>query len=168
LEGDCAFEGTSPAGNSDRQVEIGPGARKWIALAGPPLDLIIPLSFGSGVLGTASMEKDDWASMTTAELWRLYDEVTTVLGRRMTAEKAKLEERLRRIEGPAAAAQNEERSRRPYPPVLPKYQNPKNPSETWSGRGKQPRWLKAQLRAGKKLHDLLIDRPSAQRRRRTG
>jgi DNA-binding protein H-NS len=52
--------------------------------------------------------------------------------------------------------------------VLPKYQNPKDPSETWSGRGKQPRWLKAQLRAGKKLNDLLIDRSSAQRRRQAG
>ncbi|MCK1424066.1 H-NS histone family protein [Bradyrhizobium sp. 147] len=114
------------------------------------------------------MEKDDWANMTTAELWRLYDEVTTVLSRRMTAEKAKLEQRLRKIEGTAGPTQTQERSRRPYPPVLPKYRNPKNPSETWSGRGKQPRWLKAQLRAGKKLNDLLIDRSSAQRRRRTG
>jgi DNA-binding protein H-NS len=113
------------------------------------------------------MENDDWASMTTAELWRLYDEVTAVLSRRMTAEKAKLEERLRKIEG-TTGGQTEGRARRPYPPVLPKYQNPKNPSETWSGRGKQPRWLKAQLRAGKKLNDLLIDRPSAQRRRRVG
>ncbi|MDA9463554.1 MULTISPECIES: H-NS histone family protein [Bradyrhizobium] len=113
------------------------------------------------------MEKDDWASATTAELWRLYDEVTTVLSRRMIAEKAKLEERLRRIEG-TAGAPSAERVRRPYPPVLPKYRNPKNPSETWSGRGKQPRWLKAQLRAGKKLNDLLINRPSGQGRRRTG
>ncbi|SFN97955.1 DNA-binding protein H-NS [Bradyrhizobium sp. Rc3b] len=114
------------------------------------------------------MEKSDWANSTTAELWRLYDEVTTVLSRRMTAEKAKLEERLRKIEGTAVSSPNGERPRRPYPPVLPKYQNPKDPDETWSGRGKQPRWLKAQLRAGKKLNDLLIDRSSAQRRRRTG
>ncbi|MFB6449807.1 H-NS histone family protein [Bradyrhizobium tunisiense] len=114
------------------------------------------------------MEKGDWANLATAELWRLYDEVTTLLSRRMTAEKAKLEERLRKIEGTAASSPNRERQRRPYPPVLQKYQNPKNPSETWSGRGKQPRWLKAQLRAGKKLNDLLIDRSSAQRRRRTG
>jgi DNA-binding protein H-NS len=112
------------------------------------------------------MQKDDWASMTTAELWEFYDGVTTVLSRRMAAEKAKLEERLRRIEGTAGTARSDETVRRPYPAVLPKYQNPKNPSETWSGRGKQPRWLKAQLRAGKKLDDLLIDRPSG--RRRTG
>lgn len=113
------------------------------------------------------MDNDNWISATTAELWRLYDEVTRVLGRRMTAEKVKLEERLRRLEG-TAGTQNEQRARRPYPPVLPKYHNPKNPTETWSGRGKQPRWLKAQLRAGKKLNDLLIDRPSGQRRRRAG
>ena len=114
------------------------------------------------------MDKDDWGSMTTAELWELYDEVTTILSRRMAAEKAKLEERLRRIEGTAGSARTEERVRRPYPPVLPKYRNPKDPSETWSGRGKQPRWLKAQLRAGKKLNDLLIERSSGQKRRRTG
>lgn len=66
------------------------------------------------------MEKDDWASMTTAELWQMYDEVTATLSRRMTAEKAKLEERLRRIEGTAGPARNEEAVRRPYPPVLPK------------------------------------------------
>jgi DNA-binding protein H-NS len=114
------------------------------------------------------MDKDDWGSMTTAELWGLYDEVTTILSRRMAAEKAKLEERLRRIEGTAGSARTEERVRRPYPPVLPKYRNPKDPSETWSGRGKQPRWLKAQLRAGKKLNDLLIERSSGQKRRRAG
>ncbi|WP_430642597.1 H-NS histone family protein [Bradyrhizobium paxllaeri] len=35
---------------------------------------------------------------------------------------------------------------RSYPPV--KYQNPDQPSETWTGRGKEPRWLVAQLKLG--------------------
>jgi DNA-binding protein H-NS len=35
------------------------------------------------------------------------------------------------------------RERRPNPKVFPKYRNPKNRSETWTGRGKQPRWLVA-------------------------
>ena len=26
-------------------------------------------------------------------------------------------------------------------PVAIKFQNPKNPSETWSGRGRRPRWM---------------------------
>jgi DNA-binding protein H-NS len=109
------------------------------------------------------MEMGDWGSMTTAELWDLYDEVTSVLSRRMAAEKAKLEARLRKIEGGEGNARIE-RVRRPYPPVHPKYRNPKDPNETWSGRGKQPRWLRAQLRAGKKLDDLLIDRPARRKR----
>ena len=46
----------------------------------------------------------------------------------------------------------------PYPKVLPKYRNPKNPTETWAGRGKQPRWLTAEMRRGKKLADFLIIR----------
>ena len=40
--------------------------------------------------------------------------------------------------------------------VAPKYRNPKNRSETWAGRGKQPRWLTAQLESGKKLDDFRI------------
>ena len=40
--------------------------------------------------------------------------------------------------------------------VAPKYRNPANPSETWAGRGKQPRWLAAQTAAGRKLEDFLI------------
>jgi DNA-binding protein H-NS len=40
--------------------------------------------------------------------------------------------------------------------VAPKYRNPANPAETWSGRGKRPRWFSAALRAGKKDRDLLI------------
>ncbi len=40
--------------------------------------------------------------------------------------------------------------------VKPKYRNPANPAETWSGRGKRPRWFNAALAAGKKEKDLLI------------
>lgn len=40
--------------------------------------------------------------------------------------------------------------------VAPKYRNPDNASETWSGRGKQPRWLQAYTSAGRVLDDFLI------------
>ncbi|MBU8975622.1 H-NS histone family protein [Lysobacter sp. MMG2] len=40
--------------------------------------------------------------------------------------------------------------------VAPKYRNPANPSETWAGRGKPPRWMAAQISAGKKIEDFLI------------
>jgi DNA-binding protein H-NS len=99
-------------------------------------------------------------SMSADELWRLHEQVTSTLIRRIAQEKAKLEGRLRRLEydGGALGANGSvtglNRTRRPYPKVLPKYQNPNNPSETWAGRGKQPRWVRAQLDAGKKLEHL--------------
>lgn len=34
------------------------------------------------------------------------------------------------------------------------YVNPKNPDETWSGRGRRPRWVKDALAAGRPLNDL--------------
>ena len=40
--------------------------------------------------------------------------------------------------------------------VKPKYRNPADSSQTWSGRGKRPRWFNAALSAGKKEKDLLI------------
>ncbi len=41
--------------------------------------------------------------------------------------------------------------------VPPKYRNPDNKDETWTGRGKQPRWLVAELAKGnRKVEDFLI------------
>ena len=40
--------------------------------------------------------------------------------------------------------------------VEPRYRNKNNPEETWTGRGKQPRWLVAELEKGAKLEDFLI------------
>lgn len=41
-------------------------------------------------------------------------------------------------------------------PVKPRYQNPDNTAETWTGRGKQPRWLAEKIKAGAKPEDFLI------------
>lgn len=41
-------------------------------------------------------------------------------------------------------------------PLPPKYQHPSDPAKTWSGRGRQPEWVKESLASGKALDDLLI------------
>jgi DNA-binding protein H-NS len=41
-------------------------------------------------------------------------------------------------------------------PAAAKYANPANKSETWTGRGRKPRWVEAALKSGKRLEDLLI------------
>ncbi|SLN59691.1 DNA binding protein, nucleoid-associated [Roseivivax jejudonensis] len=39
---------------------------------------------------------------------------------------------------------------------LPKYKNPDNASQTWTGRGRKPNWVIAALENGKSLDDLKI------------
>jgi DNA-binding protein H-NS len=40
-----------------------------------------------------------------------------------------------------------------------KYINPENPTQTWSGRGHQPKWVKEALAKGKTLEQLSIEQP---------
>jgi DNA-binding protein H-NS len=40
--------------------------------------------------------------------------------------------------------------------VAAKYANPDDPSETWTGRGRKPRWLNAKLQEGAKMEKFLI------------
>ena len=41
-------------------------------------------------------------------------------------------------------------------PNPPKYRHPEDASMTWSGRGRQPTWIKEGFAAGKSLDDFLI------------
>jgi DNA-binding protein H-NS len=41
-------------------------------------------------------------------------------------------------------------------PSTAKYRNPANASDTWTGRGRKPRWFEAALKAGKKPEDMAI------------
>ena len=99
--------------------------------------------------------KNNLEHLSEDELWTLRLKVSEVLEQRIRQEKRLLENRLKEL-GVAADAQ-----RRPYPPVLPKYRNPESPSETWAGRGRQPRWLVAQLKSGRRLDDFRIRRQIA-------
>lgn len=40
--------------------------------------------------------------------------------------------------------------------VAPKYRNPNDPEQTWSGRGRAPGWMAAHIEAGGKKDDLAI------------
>ena len=40
--------------------------------------------------------------------------------------------------------------------VAPRYRNPNDPTQTWTGRGKKPRWVIEALENGKTLEDLMI------------
>jgi DNA-binding protein H-NS len=104
------------------------------------------------------MKPQDLKSMLVDELWSLHELVSTTLARKIQAETATLDQRLRQL-GLGAKMSH---ARRPYPRVFPKYRNPAEPSETWAGRGKTPRWLTAQLNSGKPIEAFRIDLAPAQ------
>jgi DNA-binding protein H-NS len=99
------------------------------------------------------MTKSDLDSRTIEELWALHEEIAAILSSKMEAEKLKLQMRLEQIQGKASDQQPE---RRPYPKVYPKFRNPEAPHQTWSGRGKQPRWMRKLLAQGVSMKDLSI------------
>lgn len=41
-------------------------------------------------------------------------------------------------------------------PAVAKYANPSDKTDTWSGRGRKPRWFSAALAAGRKPDDMAI------------
>jgi DNA-binding protein H-NS len=113
------------------------------------------------------MEQFDLKGMSLDELWTLHERISSLLSARILAEKHELEKRLAHLNRgrdaqEAAVAEllsddvKRPRQRRTYPRVYPKYQNPSAPEETWSGRGKQPRWLVSALKAGSKVEDFRI------------
>ena len=113
-----------------------------------------------------SVKKIDIEAMSFDDLWSLHEQVGQILSVRITSEKRELERRLAVlnrsrgvIEGPdgdnAQSYNASGKARRKYPRVLPKYRNPQT-SETWSGRGKQPRWLVAAIKTGRKIEDFEI------------
>jgi hypothetical protein len=50
---------------------------------------------------------------------------------------------------------------KPAKTATPSARNPKNPAQTWTGRGVTPRWLTAAIEDGKKVEDFAIAGPAA-------
>ncbi len=117
-----------------------------------------------------SAKRLELESMSLDELWSLHEKISAILSTRIRAEKHELEKRLAILSrGPGALGQGgdrptEARIRRSYPPVLPKYRNPQT-FETWSGRGKRPRWLVAAMKSGHKIEEFRIKEGNGTRAR---
>ena len=109
-------------------------------------------------------EKLNLDAMSVDEMWQLYEEIIQILSVRLTSEKRELDKRLAKLRRdkkartfePHGQAKAPPRERRKYPKVFPKYRNPDQPSENWSGRGKRPRWLTDALTAGRSIDEFTI------------
>jgi len=110
-----------------------------------------------------SAKKRELEAMSVDDLWSLHEQISSVLSSRIKSEKDELEKRLAILNGginrPSqtnSSATSSEMPRRRYPVVLPKYRNPQT-SETWSGRGKRPRWLTVAMKSGRKIEEFRIN-----------
>src|SRR6266403_1626134 len=90
------------------------------------------------------MKPYDLKSMSVDELLSLHEFVSSALCRGIPTETARLNQQLRQF-GLGAV------------PHEFKKMSPAEPSETWAGRGKRPRWLTAQLKSGSTIFGSISD-----------
>ena len=118
----------------------------------------------------------DLKSFSVDELITIRERVDALIESRVDTERRELEARLRRLQKfkPHADARQESPVRKVGKngkkskagrkagrstfgtKVAPKFRNPDNSAEVWSGRGLQPRWLRAAMKGGKSIEDFRI------------
>jgi DNA-binding protein H-NS len=104
------------------------------------------------------MKRINLEGMSVDQLWDLHEEVGVLLTQKIKAEKRELEGLLDKLQRYGSASPPVPKQRRPYPKVRPKFQNPDDPSQTWAGRGRTPRWINELLKAGRSMDELRIGR----------
>jgi DNA-binding protein H-NS len=96
-------------------------------------------------------------SMSVAKLQDLRDEVDAAIAEKVGARRRELEVQLSELARHDPRGTRETgRGRGTRGSVAPKYRNPKDPSQTWAGRGRQPLWIGEAIKSGKKLDSFLI------------
>lgn len=107
------------------------------------------------------MDNIDLSKMSLDELQALQKNVTRALAnyeeRKRLEAIAALEAKAKEM-GFSLAELTGATAKKKTPKALgvPKYAHPENPSVTWTGRGRQPAWIKEGLEAGRSLEDFLI------------
>ena len=111
------------------------------------------------------------STIPTPKLKALFKDIETELKHREVTDKKKALERMRdiaaeygltlsevinkdgRVDSKKPKRKNADQSHKT------KYSNPENPTQTWSGRGQQPKWVKEALAKGKTLEEFLTQQP---------
>jgi DNA-binding protein H-NS len=102
---------------------------------------------------------NSYDKMSYSELTNLESEIARLKTEKQSSERAALKEKLTAMAKDAGFDINElfAKARKGKGSVPPKYRDPKNPENTWTGRGRPPRWLAAAMKTkGVKKEDFLI------------
>jgi len=102
----------------------------------------------------------DLSALSLAQLKKLQDEVAIAI---FNYEKRKKAEALAAVEEAARAAGfslkellGDEKLPKGKTKAAPKYANPADAAQTWTGRGRKPKWVEELLASGKSLDDAAI------------
>ena len=91
------------------------------------------------------------------ELVKLQERVEQAIAEKRAADAQATKEQLRQMAEKAGFDIRELYGKRgPKSSGFAKYRNPKDTSQTWTGRGRKPNWLVAKLSKGAKMSDFAV------------
>ena len=108
------------------------------------------------------MSKVNLEKMPYKELIELQEEIAAAIVRRRDEERNEMKKKIEELVTDSGFAVDEifgkarRAGRRGAAPSV-KYRNPKDASQTWTGRGRKPNWLVEALGKGQKIDTFLVD-----------
>jgi DNA-binding protein H-NS len=123
-----------------------------------PVDAIDTLELHSSNLSEGKMAKiNGLDKMSFAELAEMETQIEHLKSEKQNAERSALRQRLVDIAKQHGFDIHDLFGKGRKGSVAVKYRDPKNPENTWTGRGRMPRWMAAATKGGKaKKEDFLI------------
>lgn len=108
---------------------------------------------------------NDFSHHTSAELQSMIDELQHTLKSRQRAEQASVIQQIRRLAASIGASveirfeesDNTVSTGKRGGKIAPRYRNPADTNQTWTGRGIKPRWIQEYEAAGRNASEFLID-----------
>jgi DNA-binding protein H-NS len=94
--------------------------------------------------------------MPTRKLESLRAEVEAMIASKVAERREELQSQLSALLEISGHGNGTRRGHAKTRNVAAKYRNPKNADEVWSGRGRMPLWLGAEIKAGKDREEFLI------------
>ncbi len=106
------------------------------------------------------MALPELAKLTDTELYQLRERLEKIIAEREERRQREVMDQIRKLASEAGLSveirgDGRRRGAR-RPRVEAKYRNPANPDETWSGRGRAPRWLTELEKQGRNREDFRI------------
>jgi DNA-binding protein H-NS len=92
----------------------------------------------------------------TGKLESLRAEVEAMIATKVAERREALQSQLSKLLEISGAGNGGRRGHPKTRTVAVKYRNPKKADEVWSGRGRMPLWLGAEIKAGKDRDDFLV------------